>query len=66
MYAIINRKTRKWVYGTDFSVYPRRQRTSYDNCLIFGSRGSAEIEFLTRQCGKDYKIVPVRVEELVD
>lgn len=65
MFAIMNSRTFKWVYGTDFRRQPHIQRTSFDKALIFESREEAEIEFKRRQCGKDYMIYSVRLEPLV-
>lgn len=60
MYAIINERTGKWVYGTDFERHT--QRTSYERALLFESLEDAELEFKRRRCGKDYKIVECRLE----
>ena len=64
MYAIRNRKTLKWVYGTDFGRFPHTQRTSEDNVMIFETLDQARTEFKRRMCGTSYEIVPVRVEVL--
>ncbi|WP_213413564.1 hypothetical protein, partial [Xylanibacillus composti] len=53
VYAIRNKKTGKWLYGTDFRFNPRRQLTSYDAALTFGDRQSVELDFQRRGCGKD-------------
>ena len=62
MWAIRNKRTRKWVYGTDRRYWPRHQRTSEDKALIFENKEDARYEMKHRQCGKDYEVVPVRLE----
>ena len=64
MYAIRNKRTRLWVYGTDFRYYPHRQKTSEDRALIFETYEAAERDFKWREAGKTYEIVPVRLEAL--
>ena len=64
MYAIRNKKTNKWVYGTDYRYWPRHQRTSEDMALTWDDYERAAYEFKHRQCGKQYEIVPVRLEAL--
>ena len=64
MYAIRNRKTKKWVYGTDYRYSPRRQRTSFDRALTYEDYDHAKLDFMSRQCGKDYEIVPVVITEV--
>lgn len=63
MYAIRNRKTKKWVYGTDYRYSPRRQRTSFDRALTYEDYDHAKLAFVCRQCGKDYEVVPVVITE---
>jgi hypothetical protein len=65
VYAIQNIKTGKFVYGTDYRYYPRRQRTSFEKMLTYDELFFAENDFLCRCCGKDYRIVelePVKVK----
>lgn len=62
MYAIINKRTKKWVFGTDFNYYPHRQRTSFDNVAIYSDLREAQFRFEWRGCGRDYKIVEVEVK----
>lgn len=62
-YAIRNRRTKKWVYGTDKRYYPPHQRTSFDECIVYYSYESAADDFCHRRCGKEYEIVPVRIVE---
>lgn len=60
-WAIINKRTGKFVYGTDFRYSPRRQRTSLYKAILYDFRFDAEVDFERRRCGKDYKIVPVQI-----
>ena len=59
MYAIRNRRTKKYVYGTDRRYFPRHQRTSAEKALIYETYSEAEHDFMARQCGKEYEIIPV-------
>lgn len=64
MYAIKNRKTNKWVYGTDYRYHPHQQRTSYEALIVFSTYDDDAVrEFNHRQCGKDYDIVPIMIVE---
>jgi len=62
MWAIRNKRTKKWVYGTDYRYWPHHQRTSENKALTFEDEEDAQYEMKHRQCGKDYEIVPVRLE----
>lgn len=66
MYAIRNKRTRKWLYGTDYSYADGkpRQRTSDDRAMLWENYEDATNEFRWRRCGKDYEVVPVRLEAL--
>ena len=64
MYAIRNKRTGKWLYGSWHQDGRIIQRTSEDNAMIFKSFEDAKFEFIARQCGKSYEIVPVRLEKL--
>ena len=64
MYAIRNKRTGKWLYGTWHQDGRIIQRTSEDNAMIFESFEDAKYEFIARRCGKSYEIVPVRLEKL--
>lgn len=65
MYTIRNKKTKKWVYGTDYRYYPPHQRTAFDRALLFDSYEKAQRYFVVYDCNKKrYEIVPVRLEEL--
>lgn len=64
MYAIKNKRTHKWVYGTDYRSYPNRQRTSKEKALTYASLEEALIDFEIRGCGKDYVIRQVEIVEV--
>ncbi len=64
MYAIRNKRTGKWLYGTDFRHYPYTQRTSFEQAMTWEMYEAAFSEFKSRMCGKDYEIIPVRIEEI--
>lgn len=59
MYAIINHKTEKFVYGTDYRYNPPHQRTSFNKMLTFSSRKEAENEMDLRKCNDDYTVVGI-------
>lgn len=64
MYAIRNKKTKKWVYGTDRRFSPPHQRTSYYEALTFESEDQANDAFKHRRCSdKLYEILPVELKE---
>lgn len=68
MYAIQNMKTGKFLYGTDYRYNPRHQRTSFEKMKTYDEYFFAECDFLSRGCGKDYRIVelePVRVKRVL-
>lgn len=62
MYAIINKRTGKYLFGTDFRLNPPRQRTSTDRVLTFENKEEAERECRRRKCGKAYKIKKIKIE----
>ena len=64
MYAIKNKKTGKWVYGTDFTTIPYRQRTAFDIALLFNEFQYAKVEFERRKCSKNYVIVKTELKEV--
>lgn len=61
MYAIRNKRTKKWLYGTDYRRCPPIQRTSFNQAITFEDLEEAEHQFKRRQCGKDYVIVEVEL-----
>lgn len=67
MWAIQNRRTKKWVYGTNWDRDGKPvQRTSFDRVLTWEDYQDAAIEFRRRRCGIDYRIVPIKIEEVND
>lgn len=68
MFTIQNRRTGKFVYGTDFNYNPPRQRTDFNRMLTYDDYTSAEVDFWHRGCGKVYRIVelePVKVKRVL-
>lgn len=59
MYAIRNKITGQWVYGTNYRFSPPRQRISNRQALTYEEKDFAQMDFLLRKCGKDYEIVKV-------
>ena len=71
MYAIMNIKTGKFVYGTDYrkGTNPKNnrtfnQRTSKAKMLTFADLEEAELAFKIRGCGNDYRIVVLKTIEV--
>ena len=64
VWAIRNKRTDYWVYGTDYRYSPPHQRTSFGRALTYETKKDAEFDFRHRKCGKEYEIVPVRLEAL--
>lgn len=65
MYAIINVKTGKFVFGTDrrkrFANGTYAQRTSKDCALTYEWRDIAEMDLKIRGMSKNYKVVEVEI-----
>lgn len=64
MFAIRNKRSKRWLYGTDFRYHPPHQRTDTDRVMIFPTWEIARLETIWRSCGKDYEIVAVKIEEV--
>lgn len=62
MYVIMNSKTKKYLYGTDFNYTPHRQRTSDDCAMIFSTEDDAKREYKRRMCGKTYIICKISID----
>ena len=62
MYAIRNKRTKKWLYGTDYRYSPPHQRTSKNKVCVFEDYKTAELEFKFRGCGNDYEIALIKIE----
>ena len=66
MYAIRNKKTKEWVYGTDYQqFYPQtrmfKQRTSEHQALTYNDKEYAEIDMMSRRMSRDYEVVEVKL-----
>ena len=67
MYAIRNKITGQWLYGTDYRECPPRQRTSNRQALTFETLEDAEYEFKKRECDKhEYEIGKVQLRIVGD
>lgn len=69
MYAILNIKTSKFLYGTDYRYFPPHQRTSRNQALTYDSLARAKADFRGRRCEKDYWVVCLRtidVKRIID
>lgn len=69
MYAIVNVKTGKFVYGTDYCFGKPKQRTSKNRMFTRDDLFGIQSEYLTRKCGENYKIAllkPVEIERLIE
>lgn len=70
MYAIRHKKTKAWVYGTDYRCHHKRkdnkrsysQCTSFERALTFEDLPNAAFEFDIRGCGRDYEVVEVELK----
>ena len=60
-YAILNRRNKKFVCGTDFNYYPRRQILSEEIAKVYETYEDAKFAMKYRECGRNYKIVPVKL-----
>ena len=66
MYAIINKKTKKFVCGTDHrQFYPAtntfKQIMSFDQALTYEYKEYAEMDIKSRRMSKDYEVVEVKL-----
>lgn len=62
-YTIYNKRLKKFVSGTDRRNFPRyKQILSNNRCLTYDWIKMAETDMLVRKCGKDYKIVKVKIQ----
>ena len=66
MYAIQNIETGEFLFGTNFSYDPgaNQQRTSLKQMLTFDCLHYAKSDFIWRECGKDYRIVRLKLPEV--
>jgi hypothetical protein len=58
----MNKRTKKWLYGTDKRNCKFKQLTSHDKVLTFSSMREANHNFEHRECGKNYEIVQIEVK----
>lgn len=61
MWAIRNKRTKKWVYGTWWQDGRDIQRTSDDMARLYDDYESASADMRHRRCGKEYELVPVKL-----
>lgn len=69
MFTIINTRTGKFLFGTDYRYHPPRQRTSDNQMVTYETLQAAKHDFLHRRCGRDYKIAclkTIEVKRLID
>lgn len=59
MYAIINKATGEWVFGTDYNYSPPKQRLSREHAVLFSDKEQAFFSFKKRRCNKKYEVVEV-------
>ena len=68
MYAIMNIKTGKFVYGTDYrrrtNIGTYSQRTSKNKMLTYATLEEALDAINKRGCGNDYRIVVLKTIEV--
>lgn len=68
-YVIINRRTKKYVYGTDYSrdhvnkdgKHVKNQFTSFGNAIVYADPRGAEREFNNRESGHEHEIQEVKI-----
>lgn len=60
-FAIINTKSGKFLYGTDYRYNPPHQRTSKDVAQMWHDKEFAEAQLLSRHCSTNYRVVEVEV-----
>ena len=65
-YAIQNRRTGKFVVGTDWRFSPPHQRTNAHAGMMFSERFDAEMTMVNRGCGGEYRVVEVKPLEVVE
>lgn len=65
-YAIRNKRTGRWVYGTDYRYHPHQQLTSESRFIVYPTLEAAKQDFEFRRCGKAYQICKLWAEVDVD
>ena len=61
MWAIKNKHTNEWVYGTCFGYPKNTQRTSNEKAMLFEDEREVLTEFERRDCGGDFEICEVKL-----
>lgn len=65
MYAIRNKRTKKWLFKTDFERGVAKHRTSENKAIIYPTYESADCEFKLRGCSaREFEIVHVELTVL--
>ncbi|MGF2144051.1 hypothetical protein ACQUEF_01725 [Vagococcus fluvialis] len=63
MFAIRNKKDKRWVYGTDYRNDPPKQRLSTERAILCKDKESALLEMkLRRVNSKRYEVVEVELK----
>ncbi|KGN00320.1 hypothetical protein IRP63_05365 [Clostridium botulinum] len=63
LYAIRNKNTKEWLFGTDFREFPPTQRISKEQAVTYMDKEYAEVDFRVRRCRKDYEVVVQRLNK---
>ena len=63
-YAIKNKRYNKFVHATDFRCFPYRQILTSNNPILYKELEDAQNAMIWRGCGKDYKVVEVKITEV--
>ena len=56
MFAIVNKKTKRFVYSTDYTGETSKQKTSADIAKTYLTYKDAKNDFNRRKCNKNYAI----------
>ena len=62
MYAIIDKRTGKYLYGTDHRFSPPRQRTSEHRLKVYETQEEAALDLKLRKCGPAYAVMKISVQ----
>lgn len=62
-YAIRNRRTKKFVRGTDYRYHPPHQITSECSGFVYENYEEAMMDLRSRRCGAEYEVIPVKIIE---
>lgn len=61
IYAIQNKRTKRFYFGMDCRFEPPRHRTDPELAKLFFSKYSADTEFKIEKFNREYEVVPVKV-----